>query len=77
MVRSTASSKACCTHWINIKRLSIRKLEALINSRTSLSSLKGMGSKRHVNCLEEVIAEVTTEVNSKRNLQLSYFSSDE
>lgn len=77
MVRSTASLKACGTHWINIKRLSICKLEALINSRTSLSSLKGMGCKRHVNCLEEVIAEVTTEVNSKRNLQLLYFSTDE
>lgn len=42
-------------------RLIIFKIEALINGRTSLSSFVGMGSKRHVDGLEEVIIEVNSE----------------
>lgn len=47
------------------------KIEALINGRTLLSSLVGMGSNGHIDGLEEVTTEVSSERSIVESLNIS------
>ena len=57
----TATLKACGTYPVTKERLIWFSIAALTKGKTSLSSLVGIGSSRHVADLEEVITEVRSD----------------
>ncbi len=56
---STAALKDCGTQPVSREGLIISRRQVLSRGRVSLRSLVGMGSKRQVAGLEEIIAEVS------------------